>query len=131
MANFGDWLFEARKNARLSQEELAERAGISKNYVSTLERNLPNYKTGAPPQPSRKVVEAIAIGLSVPVPEAFAAAGYTVDPLEVSDEEIGDEEAIAYYRGIPPNLKPAARAILKTMFEQSDRAETTHGKKAE
>ncbi len=37
--NVGDELFKARKAAGLTQEELAFKANVSRNYISLLERN--------------------------------------------------------------------------------------------
>jgi transcriptional regulator with XRE-family HTH domain len=39
-ALFGRIISDLRKSARLSQEELAERAGVHRTYVSQLERGL-------------------------------------------------------------------------------------------
>ena len=33
-------LFDARKNARLTQQELAERLGVNKSYISRVERGI-------------------------------------------------------------------------------------------
>jgi DNA-binding transcriptional regulator YiaG len=36
---FGDWLLRNRRAQRLSQPELQARTGVSKQYISNLERN--------------------------------------------------------------------------------------------
>lgn len=81
---FGEWLKEKRVAARLSQEELADRAGCSKNYVSVLERRMPHPETGALPQPSRAIVTSLATALNVSLKEALSAAGYAPEPSSVT-----------------------------------------------
>lgn len=76
MPTFGKWLLDNRKAARLTQGELAKRAGISTSYVSTLEREEPHHITNAPPQPAINVVESIAQSLGVEIDDALLAAGY-------------------------------------------------------
>jgi transcriptional regulator with XRE-family HTH domain len=73
---FGQWLIEKRAESRLTQGELAKRAGISTNYVSALERDEPNAKDGSPRRPRLDKVDAIAKALNVSVDEARLAAGY-------------------------------------------------------
>ena len=125
MPHFGDWLLAARKSAELSQEVLADKAGISKNYVSVLERNLPNYKTGALPNPSRKVLADIATALNLPKSEVFQAwarYGNGTDENDLTYEAVEDEdEAISYYRGISEDLRPAALAQLRILYEADKR----------
>ncbi len=76
MEGFGKWLFDRRKAARLTQGQVAERAGISISYVSTLERSERHHLTNAPPRPAIEVVEAIAKALDAPLDEARLVAGY-------------------------------------------------------
>lgn len=73
---FGEWLRLARKTARLTQGEVAKRAGISTSYVSTLERNAGHPITEAEPQPKLEVVDSIARAVGVEIDEARLAAGY-------------------------------------------------------
>lgn len=47
---------------------------------------------------------------------------------EEDDEIVQDRESAMYLRDMPPNLKPAARAALRALYEQRDREETTYGK---
>lgn len=63
-ASFGDRLRRARKRARLTQEELAERAGLSPNAVSALER-------GERRHPYPATVRALSAALAL-TPEAAA-----------------------------------------------------------
>lgn len=76
MQTFGQWLRNKRKDASLTQGQLARKSGISTSYVSTLERGQRHTVTNADPLPKPDIVEAIAKALTVPVDEARLAAGY-------------------------------------------------------
>ena len=66
---FGDLLRQSRLTAGLTQDELAERAGLSKRGISDLER-------GARTRPQRETVKLLAeaLGLAGPTRAVFAAA---------------------------------------------------------
>ena len=83
---FGKWLSAKREKAGLTQEGLAEAAGVSPSYISALEREEINTKDGKPRQPKVDKVEKIARALGVPVDEARAEAGYA--PLSGSRPKI-------------------------------------------
>ncbi|MBV9848779.1 MAG: helix-turn-helix transcriptional regulator [Armatimonadetes bacterium] len=68
---------------------------------------------------------ALAEILEVPVGYFFG---------EESEEEYADDETILYYRGLPPTLKPAARAAIKALYDVQDTQDAAVGrvgKKAE
>jgi len=92
---FGAWLVQQRKKADLTQETLAERARLTKSYISNLERNQPHTVSGALPRPSVEAVDAIAHALGVPVNEARLYAGYAPKESDVSPE---NERLLGYYR---------------------------------
>ena len=60
---FGKRVKELRLGENISQEELAFRCQLSKNYVSDVERGTRNI--------TLKVVEKFAIGLKVPISYLF------------------------------------------------------------
>lgn len=60
---FGKRIREIRYNQKISQEELAFRCNLSKNYVSDVERGKRNITI--------KVIEKFALGLRVPMYELF------------------------------------------------------------
>jgi len=60
---FGMRVRELRMRQGISQEELAWRCGLSKNYVSDVERGRRNV--------SLKAIEKFARGLRIPVYELF------------------------------------------------------------
>jgi transcriptional regulator with XRE-family HTH domain len=78
-ARFGVWAKKARTEAGLSLEELATKAGISKQYLSVIERAAPQNGTNRPVIPSREVVEAIAVALDLAPEVAREVAGYSAD----------------------------------------------------
>lgn len=60
---FGRKIKELRVRQRISQEELAFRSGLSKNYISDIERGTRNV--------SLKAIEKIAAGFSISEKELF------------------------------------------------------------
>jgi transcriptional regulator with XRE-family HTH domain len=58
MNRFGELLREARKQAKLTQQELAEKVGVDDSYISKIE-------TGTFQPPSREVVVALADALGI------------------------------------------------------------------
>lgn len=60
---FGLRIREIRHRQQISQEELAFRCNLSKNYVSDVERGTRNI--------SLKMIEKFAKGLNVPLSELF------------------------------------------------------------
>ena len=66
---FGDRVRELRREAGLSQEELAGRAGVHRTYLGGIERGERN--------PSLKNIAAIAVALGVTLPELFSFGGRT------------------------------------------------------
>lgn len=73
---FAGWLFDKRRAADLTQEELAEASGCTKGYVSQLERATDNTRTGKPARPSEDLVTKMAKALGVTLDDALLAAGY-------------------------------------------------------
>ncbi len=55
----GEIIKEYRRTHKLSQDVIASRAGLSKAYISVLERNV-NPRTGLPPVASLKTINSIA-----------------------------------------------------------------------
>lgn len=75
-------------------QDLAESAGCSKSYISSLERGLSFNGDGPPSQPSKRMVLALATALGASHSEALVAAGYRPDESLTSiAETIGDELA--------------------------------------
>lgn len=120
---FGEWLLERRREARLSQDELAARAGVSKSYISTLERNAPHPTTGAPPQPTTETVDSLAEALGVPIPVARDAAFGTGSAVLTSPEDLPEEVSghirryILAWNAASPEQRPRIHQILETLLQ--------------
>lgn len=98
---FGDWLRVYRKQKYLTMEALAEKVGVSKQYISVLERAEPHALTGKPVTPTVEIVDAFAKALDRTQDEARELAGYAPqnpptlpEPLKISDFEGFDKTDI-------------------------------------
>ena len=63
LENFGEMVRKKRKQAELSQEELAEKMGIHRTYMSFIERGIRN--------PSLLMVFKISRALKIKLPDLF------------------------------------------------------------
>jgi transcriptional regulator with XRE-family HTH domain len=127
---FGPLLYAYRKAAALTQQELAERVGCSKSYISTLERDVPHSGSGGSIRPSEAMVADFARALGIPLDALRLAAGYA--PLQSLVDEHADPPAInSYYAGLPPAERKAADEIIYALWLKAQRDQTTHGRKAE
>jgi transcriptional regulator with XRE-family HTH domain len=75
--DFGEWLRLKRKQAMLSMEALGKKVGVSKQYISVLERAENHALTGKPVTPDREKVEALAKAVGGDVGEALNLAGFS------------------------------------------------------
>lgn len=73
---FGAWLRQNRKLKGLSMEELGQKVGVSKQYISVLERADDHPLTGKPVTPKKELVVTFAQALKVDENEALKLAGY-------------------------------------------------------
>ena len=95
----GDIIKEYRLSHGLSQDVIAERSGLSKAYISILERNR-NPKTGEPPVASPKTINSIATAINSDFDSIFSK----LDPdLKVS---IGEQLPQSKPASFPPNITP-------------------------
>lgn len=74
--SFGSWLKNKRTAIRLSGAELERLSGVSRQYISNLERELVYERTQNPVQPSVEIVDKLARALGADPDEARLAAGY-------------------------------------------------------
>lgn len=88
---FGIWLSERMRAAGLNQNELAERARLSKQYISLLVGDRPSTSTGKTPIPRPDKIEKLARALNLPAKEVREAAygkASDVEADDFSDDEI-------------------------------------------
>ena len=115
---FGQWLKKTRISRGLNQEQLATLASVSKQYVSTLEREAPHGITGASPTPKIKTVRALATALAVPESEALRRAGYYPEEAETDPRQA---QLLSYFRELSDNEKDDALALIETVFRRRER----------
>lgn len=74
----GDLIKKYRKDTDLSMDEFAERAKLSKGYISMLEKNI-NPKTGQPIAPSLQTIKQVASALNMDFEVVISAIDQDVD----------------------------------------------------
>jgi len=104
-AKFGERLRLWRKDAGLTQEELAKRIGKTKSHISNIERAQPHPESGAPPRPSLEVVDKLARALGRTVTEMREAAGYGLPKREAILQEPGEDAEIFFLASDYKELK--------------------------
>lgn len=105
-----------REELKWSQQDVIlklDKAGIEMTRAA-----YSHWETGRADMPS-SALAAIARVLEI-------SAGYLLG--EVREAEWMDERAMMFYNGTAPDLKLTAVATLRTLFEESDRRRTTHGR---
>jgi transcriptional regulator with XRE-family HTH domain len=118
----------------MSMQEIGARIRARREYLGRSQQDVADaihkersayasYELGRT-EPSAETIENLASVLRTKV-------GYLYG--EISDDEAGDHEIMLYYRGLPPTLKPAARAALKAMHDAQDEEDGggTIGRRAE
>lgn len=122
MSVFGDWLLYHRKAKNLSMDSLATLSGVSKNYISMIERDLPDKRTGIRPRASRNVVIALARALEIPIGAVLPLAGYSIEePTEVAS--LGEEKLVAYFRDLDSVQQEAVLAVAETLLKYKEKSD--------
>jgi len=124
---FGQMLTRLRTTQRLSQNQLAQRAGLNHSYVSRLE-------SGGRGDPSRTVVEQFvgALGLDQSGREAdelrMAAGFLPVDPahLLTGETALAKLAALLEDARLPDASRATLRRILALLVEEYTRIATHH-----
>lgn len=107
-----------REELRWSQQDVIlklEQEGIEMTRAA-----YSHWETGRADIPT-SALAAIARILETPV-------NYLIG--QQSEGEWLDEQAMLFYNGMEPHLRPTALATLKALCDASDRSRTTHGRKA-
>lgn len=99
-AIFGNAIREKRKEQRLTVEAAAKKIGISKQYLSVLERAVPSLYTGKSIVPKLETVDLIAGALNWNLDEARLAAGYAPKTITRRPETIPELVAALEQLGI-------------------------------
>lgn len=108
-----------RRDLGWTQDELAARAGISRGYLSRLERGLPE-------RPGLDVITRVSAAMGRTWTELFTAAGLSL-PGDVTLDDIAvglhDPELMLYLRRLPEldeRDRVVLRAVLRAFFERRD-----------
>lgn len=132
MTTFGQWLTQKRESVGLNQTELANRARVSKNYISLLERDAPSPTSDRPIQPRKKQVEKIAKALNVNINEALEAAGYLTvehdEPLSMA-RQVNGSNVRAMGARLQPKDPLDEFEILPSGFEKLSKRQQSKFKK--
>jgi transcriptional regulator with XRE-family HTH domain len=121
----GEWIRTRRLELRLRQADVAERAGVSVSYISTLEREQPHSMTGAELRPEPEKVKAIAKALQSDPNALLSLYGYKTTPhppqtlaeLLTRLDELGIDGGIrfldqdAYRNATPEELQSVLEAV--------------------
>jgi transcriptional regulator with XRE-family HTH domain len=105
----GERIRRARREAKITQEELANRVGVSQSYVAKLER-------GGADNPGSQVLMDIAQELK----QSAAWLMYGRKELEELDEESID--FAVFFNRLPEDKKQAVRTIIESMKISSNKS---------
>ena len=113
---FGDWLRQKRIAANLSLEDVAARAGISKQRLSDIENNKRRTKGGQLPKLREDKLEAVARAVFATVEEARLAAGLSArGPTET---DLQTTRLISYFSELSEDQKDMALAVIETLWRR-------------
>lgn len=94
--DFGAWVKRHRKALRLTQGQVAKRAGVSTSYISSIERRAPHSQTGVPVRPERDTILQIAKAVGGSADEALVICGL----LPVAERTIPEAIRIISFDGL-------------------------------
>lgn len=77
---FGEWLFRARRRLGLRQEQVGDRVGRTKSYISALERAKPHPQSERPRLPPAVLIDRLADVLNVDADVGRLLMGYAPRP---------------------------------------------------
>jgi len=111
----GERIQSRREYLGIDRKTVADTLGMTTQAIG-------HYETGRSQVPAETL------------PRLAKLLGVTVDWIVGNDEEeldVDERDVLQYYRGMPPQLRPAARAALRAMFREEDEGEGTIGRKSE
>lgn len=118
LVEFGRWVRHWRKELGYKQEELGEKVGVTKQYISNIENASPSSYTGEPSRPDIEIVDKLASTFRRPLKEARDLAGYGFPgPEPDTIKDILDRDMYFDRKG----LTETDRATLQPLLEVADR----------
>ncbi len=119
----GSMIKVARKQMRLSQDDLANAVNISKAYLSQIEMAKPHAVTGKSIRPTEKVLDRIASVLALPPNELRRCAGFaSLESQSISEvtPDVPQWNSMQYiYDALPKDDQEEILAIVKLKYERN------------
>jgi transcriptional regulator with XRE-family HTH domain len=127
LVEFGRWVRRWRKEFGYSQEELGEKVGVKKAYISNIENASPSSYTGEPTRPDIEVVDKLASAFQRPFKEARDLAGYGFPGPEPNTiEEVLDRDMYFDRKGLSESDREELRSVLKIADREVERLLSIH-----
>lgn len=121
---FGLWLRKRREAAGLTQDQLAERAGIGKQYLSKIENAKPHSTTGRAPAPTLETLDAIARALRVDLSDVLGALGLQTGARDVALPN--EEELLLWmFRDLPRECQLDVMASVSGVHQRRSLSAST------
>lgn len=112
-AEFGRWLRAAREERGITQQVLADRAGLSRSYLSDLER-------GRGVRPTIPTLDRLATALGVSNLDLLWAAGVLHTPIRGPRRQ-DEDRLLALYRGLSEPGQGAVERFIRFMYQEEQR----------
>lgn len=110
---FGQWLRAARAEGRITQQALADRAGLSRSYLSDLER-------GRGVRPTLPTLDRLAAALGTSNLEALWAAGLLELPSRGPRRQ-EEDRLLARWRGLSEAGQAAVERFIRFVYQEEQR----------
>lgn len=111
--SFGHWLRAARAEGQITQQALADRAGLSRSYLSDLER-------GRGVRPTLPTLDRLAAALGTSSLEALWAAGLLDQPSRGPQRQ-EEDRLLARWRGLSEPGQAAVERFIRFVYEEEQR----------
>jgi transcriptional regulator with XRE-family HTH domain len=105
---FAAWLKRTRRDAGLSQPELAAQIGVQKAYIS-------KWETAKPDIPTLPRLVRLSSALGTPLTAALEAMGYLKPNREIEPHVM---RLLHYYQSLPKHEQKLAEEIIKTLWRE-------------
>jgi transcriptional regulator with XRE-family HTH domain len=112
-AAFGHWLRAAREEREITQQVLADRAGISRSYLSDLER-------GRDVRPTLPTLDRLATALGLPSVEVLEVAGLLRLPTHAAQRQ-EEDRLLARYRGLSEAGRSTVERFVRFIHQEEQR----------
>jgi len=118
LIEFGQWVRRWREASGYSQEALGAMVGVTKAYISNIERAEKSSYTGMPSRPDVEIVDKLALAFKRPIIEARNLAGYGLPAGIVKTVE----DAVTVTQLLDrEGMNEEDRAAIRPLFETADR----------